>query len=378
MTLNLTGLSAAPAQQCGGITLVPLLRNAPCSDVRLERRYYGDDLTVVKLSEKLAYWAFVPHGLVLHWDDDSNEVQATLGSQLRKSDGKQTTYGWYSTRALSKMVCRIDKNALRFLPMHTALEGFLALHFGGPRTRWPEYSGFALSHGLGSRVEWVHPGGSIYGFEQALRTFEIYQGQVGVLIYVAGVLASASVFPSPQDYRRVQAALLEDVYGELIWQYALLYPQAYLLENMPGVDEVKTLSDLRAALNLSRAESAQFTLETMSGDLLGRDLKLETVYQPGELLLERFLTDLNPDLSNHIGERLTRKSGEVLYLKTFLLSSKQVRRARLLETLAAQDWHFERTAVALSKSRRQLIVEFEILGFAYLLRPHVLEEAHKR
>jgi len=378
MTLLLTGLTAAPAQVCGGIRLVPLLRGALCADVRLERQPFDADLTVVQTSEKMAYWAFVPHGLVLHWADEGEEVEVAQGSQLRRADGKKSKYSWGKVQILHRMARRVDKKALRFLPLHTALEGFLALHFGGPNLKWPEYSGFALSHGLGSRREWTHPGGSIYGFEQALRTFEIYQGQVGVMIYVAGALASVSVFPSPQDYRRLHSALLEDVYGELIWQYALLHPQTQRLENLPRVENAKTLPDLRAALNQARAEEAQFSLEVMSGDLIGRDLRLEKVYAPGNLLLERFITDLNPDSPNFIGERLTRENGEVLYLKTFLLSSVQVRRARLLSSLAAQDWHLERTAVTLQLSFKQLVLEFETLGFGYLLKPHLLEAAHRR
>jgi len=378
MTLKLTGLTAAPAQVCGGIRLVPLLRDQPCLDVRLERQPFDADLTVVKTGEKMAYWAFVPHGLVLHWADDGEEVEVVQGSQLLRADGKKSKYSWGKVQSLHRMARRVDKKALRFLPLHTALEGFLALHFGGPNFKWPEYSGFALSHGLGSRSEWTHPGGSLYGFEQALRTFEIYQGQVGVMIYVAGALASVSVFPSAQDYRRLHAALLEDVYGELIWQYALMFPQTQRLENLPRVENAKTLADLRAALNLAKAEEAQFSLEVMSGDLIGRDLRLEKVYAPGELLLERFLTDLNPDLPNHIGERLTREGDEVLYLKTFLLSSVQTRRARLLSSLAAQDWHLERTATSLKLSLKQLVLEFETLGFGYLLKAHVLEAAHRR
>jgi len=378
MTLFLTGLTAAPAQTCGGIRLVPLLRDAPCMDVRLERQPFDADLTVVELNDKMAYWAFVPHGLVLHWADEGEEVEVAQGSQLLRADGKKSKYGWGKIQVLQRMARRVDKKALRFLPLHTALEGFLALHFGGPNFKWPEYSGFALSHGLGSRFEWTHPGGSIYGFEQALRTFEIYQGQVGVMIYVAGALASVSIFPSPKDYRRLHAALLEDVYGELIWQYALAHPQTQRLENLPRVENAKTLADLRNALNLARAEEAQFSLEGMSGDLIGREVRLEQVYAPGDLSLERFLTDLEPDLPNHIGERLTRENGEVLYLKTFLLSNKQSRHARLLSSLAAQDWHLERTAANLQLSLKQLVLEFETLGFGYLLKPHVLEAAHRR
>ena len=157
-----------------------------------------------------------------------------------------------------------------------------------------------------------------------------------------------------------------------------MHPEAQRLENAPRVEGAKTLADLRGALYQARAEEAQFSLEVMSGDLIGRDLRLETVYSPGDLRLERFLTNLNPNLPNHIGERLTRADGEVLYLKTFLLSKVQLRRARLLSSLAAQDWHLESTATTLKLSLQQLVLEFETLGFGYLLKPHLLEAAHRR
>jgi len=109
MTLFLTGLTAAPAQTCGGIRLVPLLRDAPCMDVRLERQPFDADLTVVELNDKMAYWAFVPHGLVLHWADEGEEVEVAQGSQLLRADGKKSKYGWGKIQVLQRMARRVDK-----------------------------------------------------------------------------------------------------------------------------------------------------------------------------------------------------------------------------------------------------------------------------
>ncbi len=371
--LALQGLIAAPSQVCGALRLVPLIRARACGDVRLEKRELNS-LTEVKLEDDTSYWAFVPHGLVLNASDQSTE--SVTGGQLRKLDGK-TRPGWISSRVVERMVRRVDKDTLRFLPLHLALEGFLGLHFGGPNIKWPEYSRTALSAGLGFRSEFVSPGMSLYGFENALRTFEIHQNQVGVLIFVADQLAAASVFPSPADYRLLHSSLLEDFYGELIRRYALLYNRVGDLEPTIDTRQVKTLADLRAALEHSQKRWHEFTNEVMLSDILGRPAKRSTAYRFKELHLERFITDLELGHQNHIGEMLTRADGEVLYLKTFLLSSDQSRKARLLTQLAVNDWHLERTAQALQKTLDELIFEFERLAFAYLLKPHVIEDAHR-
>jgi hypothetical protein len=372
--LVLNGLIAAPSQVCGALRLVPLIRARACADVRLEKRELNS-VAQVQLEDDTSYWSFVPHGLVLRTSEQATE--AVTGGQLRKLDGKKAA-SWRSSRVMERMVRRVDKAALRFLPLHLALEGFLGLHFGGPNTTWPDYSSTALSVGLGFRAEFVTPGLSLYGFENALRTFEIHHSQVGVLIFVADQLAAASVFPSPADYRLLHTSLLEDFYGELIQRYAALYARVGDLETAPDISEVKTLSDLRNAFEHYQNQWHDFTNQIMLSDILGRSTSRKTVYRMHDLHLERFINDIDLDGQNHIGEVLTRADGEVLYLKTFLLSSDQARKARLLEFLAANDWHLERTAMAMNKTQDELIFEFERLGFGYLLKPHVIESAHLR
>jgi hypothetical protein len=376
--LNLTGLTVAPAQVCGGIRLVPLLRSLECRDVRLELRRYQEKFARVQLDEKHSeYWGFVPHGLVLRWGE-ADALEAAMGAQLKKVDNKRQDCQWFSTQALHRMVKREGKNALRMLPLHLALEGFLALQFGGPKIAWKEYSRFALSHGLGWRSETAVLGKSIYGFEDALKTFEIHDGQVGVLVFVADKLASAVVLPSSADYRMLHYSLLEDYFGELIWRYALLYSDPQDLEVRPDTSQAQDLAGLRLALERAKQHWADFAQNMMLQDLVGRPLITQKVYDVGGMQLERFTTELDSSQTNTIGECLTRADGELLYLKTFQLSNTQTERAWLLRHLAAHDWHLERAAAAIPLSFFALILRLERAGFGYLVKPHLLEEARRK
>src|SRR4051812_370152 len=56
------------------------------------------------------------------------------------------------------MARRIDKDRLRFLPLHLALEGYLALSFGGPEIAWEEWSRRAIDNGLSPRAEEAYTG----------------------------------------------------------------------------------------------------------------------------------------------------------------------------------------------------------------------------
>lgn len=103
------------------------------------------------------------------------------------------------------------------------MEGFLSMFFSGLDIAWSEYSQYALSHGLGCRFESSFSGHYIPGLEDALRVFEIHETLVGVLVFIAEAFTSAFVVSTPQDYRALHTSLLEDFYGELIYQYGLLY-----------------------------------------------------------------------------------------------------------------------------------------------------------
>ena len=214
------------------------------------------------------YTAFVPHAFVASWSK-SGEPVAAMGTQL--SDGHRPRAG-FPVRFHHRLAKRERRHGaaqrrLRFLPLHTAFEGYLALHFRGPDVAWKDYSEAALREGLSPRIESVTPSEWIEGLEDALRTFEILEGQVGVLVFVADALAAAFVVPHPDDYRRLHRSLLGDCYGELIYRYSLLYDDVPALTRPIPDERVSSLADLGRELARMRADWAAF-LHSMADGLI--------------------------------------------------------------------------------------------------------------
>jgi hypothetical protein len=373
--LPLRGLRLAPAQAFGAVRLVPLIKEHVREDLRLGSRPLDDDRPlVVGLrgtvdAPELAYFSFIPHAYVLRWSPDGSAVAARGASLSAKKQGLRD-FGW--VRVLHRMARSEGPGALRFLPMHLAMEGFLSLHFGGPDVAWSEYSHAALSHGLSPRGERSYSGAMINGLEDALRMFEIHERQVGALVFVADALAAMVCFPHPDDYRALHRTLIHDFFGELIVQYALLYSDVPAHRVQLREAEITDLAGLRAAITQARADWAEFTAESAAG-VLREPLRWQTVHEAGPFRLRRFVSALRPDEENHIGEAIIRNSGELEYCKTFRLSAAQVRRAYLLERLAACDWDLGRAAEALGTTRDGLLVRLRNAGFGYLLKPHVLK-----
>ena len=119
------------------------------------------------------------------------------------------------------------------------------------------------------------------GLSEALRVFEIHEGQCGVLLYTADALAAAFVVPHPDDYRELHPTLVLDHFGELVYQYALM---------MAPVDEFRTsitrdvnsLADLRAAAREQMDMWAEYNDTVMANALLDRDYTAERGYQMGD------------------------------------------------------------------------------------------------
>jgi hypothetical protein len=380
-SLALRGLDLAPPQVWGGIRLVPLLRREVRDDLRLAMRRYAERLAVVSLDGELLapgikYVSFVPHGLVVSWTDDGTPV-ASFGAALaaggKAGDGRALGR---SARVLHRMARRESDRALRILPLHLAMEGFLALHFGGPEIAWTEYSRRALQRGLAPRAEWSAPGTALPGFQDALRVFEIHERQAGVLVFVADALASAFVVPHPDDYRALHRSLLEDFYGELLVRYGLLYPESTAAWTGIDPDRVESVADLRAGVDRMRRDWADFGALLAAG-VLDREAHVADVYRLGPFRLQRFLTSLLLHEENHIGERIERDDGTTEYLKTYRLSDAQARRAHLLEQLAASGWDLDRTAEALRTTKDELVRRVDGAGFGYLLKPEVLEATRR-
>jgi hypothetical protein len=375
--LSLQGLTLAPSQAWNSVRLVPLVRAGAPGDLRLAKRTYREAVMVVSLDgelldEGVKYVSYVPHGLVVSWSDDGSPA-ATFGANMATHDGKR--FGSW-VRVAHRMVKREDRNRLRLLPLHVAMEGFLALHYGGPDVAWAEYSRQAISRGLDPRWESAVSGRAIQGLEDALRVFEIHEDQVGVLVFVADELASAFVVSHPDDYRELHRSLLEDFYGELMYQYGL-YGTSGHMEAGLDTSGVRSLDDLERALGSMRAAWADFHAYMAAG-VFDRALASTRVYRCGPFQLQRFSTDLDPRGENHIGEAIVRADGTVEYLKTFRLSAAQTRRAFLLNNLAAHNWNLDATASGLGQSRDELVRRLEKAHFGYLLQDHVLHEARRR
>nr|PZN47440.1 MAG: hypothetical protein DIU60_03220 [Actinomycetota bacterium] len=363
--IDLTGLITRPAQTWGALRLVPLVRPEPIRDLRLSPIVYGDEPSVVTLPDKSVYIAYIPHAFVASWTGDGAPA-AAYGTQFERRPAQAIT-----VRVHRRMARRVDTNRVRFLPLHLALEGYLALHFGGPAIAWAEWTRRAVSRGLSPRVEAAYRGEAIPDLEEALRVFEIHPGQCGLLLYAGDALAAAFVVPHPEDYRVLHPTLIHDLYGELVYHYARLYPAR---DRPVAIDETRigSLGHLRDEVARLEREWAEFHDTVMAADLLRSPHHEQVVYRMGRYTLRRFLPSFDRHRENHIGEYITDESGRLAYLKTFRLSESQVRRGRLLTRLAAHDWHLPATAAALGVTVDELARRLDRAGFGHLLRPEIL------
>jgi hypothetical protein len=385
-TLDLPGLTPAPPQEYGAVRLIPLLRPTVRDDLRLTVRRYQQDVTAVALTGRahapgLSYLGYVPHGLVVAWSDDGSPVSA-YGTQLGPPpEGEARAArrrGEPAVRLAHRMVQRESDHSLRLLPLHLAMEGFMALHFGGPDIAWREYAKKVLRHGLSPRVERVAPGRAIDQLDEALRVFELHEQQCGVVVLVADALASVSVVPHADDYRLLHKTLVEDFYGELILQYSRYHHAVPALDLAPPEPTVPlgSLAELAACLATAQSRWAHDS-QLYTAGLLGRRITSSRVHQAGPFTLSRFLTGLADDHENHIGELITREDGTVEYCKTFRLSDRQVQKARLLDLLQRHHWDLGAAAASIGKHRGQLVYQLVGAGLDYLLSDAVLQAARR-
>ncbi|MEU9790859.1 hypothetical protein AB0E27_09525 [Streptomyces sparsogenes] len=365
----LAGLTALPSQVWGAIRLVPLVRDEPIADLRLDDRLYGDDFAAVELDRRTAYCSYIPHGFVATWTDDGTPA-SSYGTQLRPGAGGERP-ACVPLRFHRRMARRADRNRVRFLPLHLALEGYLALHFGGPDVIWEEWSRQAVTRGLSPRVEQAYAGAEVEGLRDALRVFEIHPGQCGVMVYAADALAAAFVVPHPDDYRALHTSLVLDLFGELVHHYTTLHGPVPEFRVRLRDGAVGSLADLRAEAARQRREWAAFHDHTMAGGLLDTSYAFQRVRTMGPFTLSRFLPPFHRNTEQHIGETITHQDGRLAYLKTFRLSEAQIRRGHLLTVLAAHDWRLEAAAGALGVSCDQLASRMEHAGFGALLRQDI-------
>jgi hypothetical protein len=370
--IALHNLEIAPSQTWGAIRLVPLLRKDFREDLRLAKRSYNSRV-VVSVDKSTLYHSYVPHGLVLNWSDDGEPV-ASLGGQL--SDKSHQFGGVKVMRRMAQRENRgEDKNSLRFLPLEMAMEGFMGMFFKGPTIAWQEYSRRSRSTGLSPRTEYSITGKSISDLSEALRVFEIHENQVGVLLFVGEMLATAFVLPHPEDYRDLHETLLTDAYGETFYYYGL-YGQTQELRCTIEDQNIQNLADLRSALTKMRQEWSDVQ-SMMSEDLLQRPIQSQQIYQAGAFSLQRFITDLDRTRTNYIGESIVDDHGDLQYLKIYGLSAVQTRRAYLLQTLNQHDWQLEKAATSLNETFPSLVKRMEKVDLGYLINNQVREQAEQ-
>jgi hypothetical protein len=370
--LDMTGLTTMPAQVWGGIRLVPLVREQPVDGLRLRHEIYGAGYGEVELGSRAHYLSYIPHGFVADWSGDGGQ-SAAYGTQLGDQPPACVPVRRHHRLAKRRSTKGVAENRLRFLPLHLALEGYLALHFGGPSIVWDEWSQQAVRQGLSPRAEDTYAGWQVRGLGEALRIFEIHPGQCGVLVYAADSLAAAFVVPHPADYRALHPSLIEDLYGELVHQYAFFGgPVPDFEARVRDGGHLKTLADLRAAARAQERAWAENHDTLLAARLLDASYSFERVYAMGSFSLWRFLPPFRRGESEqHIGEAITDHKGRVAYLKTFRLSEAQIRRGHLLNRLHDHDWHLGRTAEALGTSYADLVRRIRSAGFESLLKQGV-------
>jgi len=375
--LALKGLRPEVAQVWGKVRLVPLIRDAVRGDLRIGLRGYDAPDAVVDLGGRpdapnaTTYTSYVPHGLVIGWTEDGADVAGE--TLIDDRAGRRPRHTPRPFRVHHRMIARERRGAhsrLRLLPLHVAMEAFLALYFGGPEIAWDTYAQRVLRRGLTPRVEWTTPGYALPDLHAALRLFEIHEGQCGVLIFVGGHFAGASVVSHPADYRRLHRALIDDFYGKMLaWAawYATDAPSAPVRIDGAGVDD---WNGLAAALRAARDAWAGFEAGLAQG-LTQRAVRSERAYAMGPFELLRFDTGFEPGRVNHIGEAIVRNDGTVEYLKTYRLSEDQSRRGFLLRHLALHRWHLPTAAEALQQTVAQLTRALKRAELGWMLRPDI-------
>jgi hypothetical protein len=365
--LDFGGLRAAPSQALGTVRLVPLVRDEPMEGLHLYPQSYAADLTTVRLDTRTTYTAYVPHGLVVELTGQK-QARASAGTQLVRP--RKAPEEVFRVQVLDRLARREGGGRMRLLPQHLALDAYLSVGFAGPNVPWSEFSHQVLSRGLSPRSETVYYGRDVPGLADALRVFELYPGQVGMLVFVADAFASAFVTPAPEDYRRLHRTLVKDMYGELIVQYAVLHPEVAALWGRIDGGAVGSLEELSRAVDELRRDWSGFA-GLMASGLLAAELDVQTVQQMGGFRLQRFLPSFHPHAENHVGEIIVDAAGRLAYLQTFRLSAAQARRGRLLATLVAEDWSIDATAAALEATREELLARLRNNGLGHLVKTHV-------
>jgi hypothetical protein len=357
--LTFAGLETRPGQVWGAVRLVPLVRDEPVEGLRMHPGALPETG-----HPRDGCW-YVPHGLTAEWTGDGTAVPA-FGTALRMP----TSTVKRSLRPDSK---HEHRTRIRFVPRRGALETYLPLAFKAPVIAWEEWSSRAFRQSLLPQPNRTYHGLLVDGLADALRVFEIHPGQCGVLVYVADALSGVLVTPHPDDYRALHPTLVEDSYGELIWRYSTLYDSVPEFATRLDASKVDSLADLRAQADAARRDWAGFHDGTLAAGLLDPDYTFTETYEMADFSLVRYRPKFEAGRETHVGEAILDPKGRPAFLQSFRLSETQVRRGRLLEALAANEWHLDRTADALALTRPALVALLHNSDLDWMLRRDVVD-----
>ena len=356
-------LEFGTAQVFGPIEIVPVIRRSIRSDFRVLRRMLeGHPFSARVDADDQPRWLCVPSGVIIDNDDDGRGM-ASFGAQVLEARRNNVPRARDLAR-LSRLAARRRSTLLGFLPDHIGRWGFMLFLYGFPGT-WEEFGGEALERAHLDWLEGMVPGGRVPGLAEALRVFEIVDGQVGAMVWIAGQLASTLVLPHPDDYRALHSSLLGDWYVQSLVQYAhswAVVPAHYAsgVASQLAQARPRDVAELRALFERMR-ERGQTVLDHRLEQALAINLWRDDGRDQGPFKHYRVRSDLSRRGANFIGELIERE-GRVEYLELMNLNHAQSRRAFLLARLQANSWNLEAVAQVERCSVEQLVTRLANIG----------------
>jgi len=364
--LDLKGIEFGPSQVWENIRLVPLIRNEITSNLKMSKVEYDEAYSEVWTNDQKSYQSYIPFGLIASWGD--SEAHLSTDSLVKKKQKKSAFDHHF------RLVGKIDKNKVRILPFHLAMEAFLSTAFKRPEVRKKEFTNEFNRFGLQYRAELSWKSEWLNYVNQSLSIFEILENQCGVLIFISDSLASAFLLPNPEDYRYLHYTLLMDCYSDLMWHYSNVDYDVQKLKFSMNKEAIKDISSLRNAFNKANDELDKLNRVLASG-LFERDLLTQEIYKLGKNRLCRFRTNFFEGKSeDHIGEMIMDSKGGVQYIKSYRLGIDQLKRGKLLQRLEENDWDISAAAKADELRKDQWLLNFVRAGLGDILNANTLAE----
>ncbi len=363
--LTRSEIVTAPDQVWQSIRLVPLVTTKVYDDLYLAKSAAPEGRVRAAVDKHKVYSAYVPHGLVLRASTVASRTQLGPPEQRWEATSWEQKY-----RLVHK-----GKQALHFLPQHLAISSFLAQYFEAPPIYWKDfYNRRSLKEGVGLRTANSLPGTYFDGLETALRHFEIYPRQVGMLLFMNDQLVNAVIYPHPRDYRALHALLLHDYYGQELWWSTLHHPQMSPL--LPDdLVQGATLGDLKAHLHQHLQHITDFH-GYMTRSLFREPVRWNKGMTYKDYRLHTFLGPMTYGQTGFAGEVIFSQE-RVAYLHAFWLSPQQVKEAWYCQHLEAHNWNPEATARALNMDFYTFVRKLADTHLRHMIQGPWIERAYK-